>query len=289
MLSVSPLSIHSLSFTIFFAYLLDLILGDPKWLPHPVRWIGRYIVFLEDKIRRFMKIPLYPPSPIKSFEDKFSKGGIRYSPLYQRWDGGILEKIGGVFLFVIVVGTVYGLTWFFLHLASLFSYFSFLILSVLIAYTTLSIKSLHKEASSVVYALRSISLEEARTRLSNIVGRDTQNLSEEEIYRAVIETVSENTSDGIIAPLFYLAIGGPALALAYKAVNTLDSMIGYKNERYKDFGWASARLDDLANYIPARIAGVLIVVASFIINNIWARHRLATTFALKIMLRDGKN
>src|SRR3990167_312636 len=148
-----PSATHALPAIILFAYLLDLILGDPKWLPHPVRWIGRDIVFLEDKIRRFMKIPLYPPSPIKSFEDKFSKGEIRYSPLYQRWDGGILEKIGGVFLFVIVVGTVYGLVCFLLYFSFLISHFSFLIFSIFIAYTTLSIKSLHKEAASVVYAL----------------------------------------------------------------------------------------------------------------------------------------
>jgi adenosylcobinamide-phosphate synthase len=279
-----PSATHALPAIIFFAYLLDLIFGDPKWLPHPVRLIGRYIVLLEDKIRRFMKILLYlyPPSPIKLFEDKFSKGEIRYSPLYQRGDGGILEKIGGAFLFVIVVGTVYGLAWFSLHLASLLSHFSFLILSVFIAYTTLSIKSLHKEASSVVYALRSISLEEARTRLSNIVGRDTQNLLEEEIYRAVIETVSENTSDGIIAPLFYLAIGGPALALAYKTINTLDSMVGYKNEKYKNIGWFSARMDDVANFIPARITAVLMVVVSFILRLDWRN-------SWRIIRRDARN
>jgi adenosylcobinamide-phosphate synthase len=249
--SVSPLAIHSLSLTIFFAYLLDLILGDPKWFPHPVKWIGRYIVFLEDKIRCFTKTPL-------------------------------AEKIGGIFLFVIVVGTVYGVVWFILYGAHLISHISYLILSVFLAYTTLSIKSLHKEAYSVIHALKNISIHEARNRLKNIVGRDTQNLSEDEICRATVETVAENTSDGIIAPLFYLAIGGPALALAYKAVNTLDSMVGYKNERYKNFGRFSARMDDIANFIPARVTAVLMVIASFILRFNWS-------YSLKIIQRDARN
>src|SRR3990170_1240736 len=245
------LAAYSLPVIVLFAYLLDLILGDPKWLPHPVRLIGRYIVFLENRIRQFAKTP---------------------------WT----EKIGGAFLFIIVVGTVYGLVWFLLYFSFLISHFSFLIFSIFIAYTTLSIKSLHKEASSVVSALRYISLEEARTRLSNIVGRDTQNLSEEEIYRAVIETVSENTSDGIIAPLFYLAIGGPALALAYKAVNTLDSMVGYRNDRYKNIGWFSAKMDDVANFIPARITAVLMVIASFVLRLDWRN-------SWRIIRRDARN
>ncbi|MBI3399486.1 MAG: cobalamin biosynthesis protein CobD [Deltaproteobacteria bacterium] len=279
----NPLTTHHLPLTIFLAYIIDLALGDPKWFPHPVRWIGGYIVFLEDKIRRFMKIPLYPP---------FSKGEIRYSPLYQRGDGGILEKIGGIFLFIIVVGTVFGFSWVLLYFTFHLSPFTFYLLSVFLAYTTLSIKSLHQEARSVIHALippfppllkgGDGGVAEARKRLSHIVGRDTQNLSEEEIYRAVVETVAENTSDGIVAPLFYLALGGPALALAYKAVNTLDSMVGYKNERYKNFGWFSARMDDIANFIPARITAVLMVIACFILRLDWKN-------SLKIIRRDSRN
>ncbi|MBI5892362.1 MAG: cobalamin biosynthesis protein, partial [Deltaproteobacteria bacterium] len=183
---------------IFSAYILDLIIGDPKWFPHPVRWIGRYIAFLENKIRQFVKSPLYPP---------FTKGGI---------EGILTEKIGGFFLFIIIVGTVFGLSWLFLYFTYHLSPIAYSLFSVFIAYTTLSIKSLHQEASSVIHTLENMSIDEARKKLSMIVGRETQNLSEQEIYRAVVETVSENTSDGIIAPLFYLAIGGPALALAYK-------------------------------------------------------------------------
>src|SRR3989338_1816631 len=253
--------LHSALLIIIFAYILDLLLGDPKWLPHPVRWIGRYITFVEDKIRRFADTPL-------------------------------AEKISGIFLFIIVVGSVYGLIWFLLLLTTYHSPLSTLILAVFLAYTTLSIKSLHQEAYSVIHALNpSLSplyqrgeggIDAARKRLSNIVGRDTQNLSEEEIYRAVVETVAENTSDGIIAPLFYLAVGGPALALVYKAVNTLDSMVGYKNERYKNFGWFSARMDDIANFIPARLTSILIVAASFILRFNWKD-------SLKIIWRNARN
>ena len=248
---LNPIITHySLPLTIFFAYLLDLILGDPRWLPHPIRWIGRYISFLEDKIRIFADTPLS-------------------------------EKIGGIFLFIIVVGTVFGLAWVLLYFSFLISHFSFLILSVFIAYVSLSIKSLKDEALSVTSAVENISIVEARKRLKNIVGRDTGNLSKDEIYRAVTETVAENTSDGIIAPLFYLALGGPALALAYKAVNTLDSMVGYKNEKYKNLGWFSARMDDIINFIPARITAILMVSASFILRFNWRN-------SLKIIWRDAK-
>ncbi|MEK6681805.1 MAG: adenosylcobinamide-phosphate synthase CbiB [Nitrospirota bacterium] len=240
------------------AYLLDIIIGDPKWFPHPVRYIGRGISLLE-------KISLE----------------IASTPIWKR---GV-----GIITVVIVVSSAYLIAFFMIK--AFYSINSLLgeVTSILIAYTTLSVNDLAKEAKDVFSALKDDNLIDASKSVSRIVGRDTENMDEREIIRAAVESVAENTSDGITAPLFYLAIGGPPLALAYKAVNTLDSMIGYKNERYKDFGWASARLDDLANYIPARITGVLIVVASFIINNIWARHRLAPTFALKIMFRDGKN
>ena len=240
------------------AYLLDIVIGDPKWFPHPVRYIGRGINLLEKILLKVASAPI--------------------------WKRG-----AGIITVVIVVSFTYLIAFFLVK--AFYSINSLLgeIVSILIAYTTISVNDLAKEAKGVFTALKEDNIIDARKRLSSIVGRDTKDLDENGVIRAAVESVAENTSDGIIAPLFYLVIGGPALALAYKAVNTLDSMIGYKNERYKDFGWASARLDDLANYIPARIAGVLIVVASFIINNIWARHRLAPTFALKIMLRDGKN
>ncbi|MEK6678173.1 MAG: adenosylcobinamide-phosphate synthase CbiB [Nitrospirota bacterium] len=236
------------------AYLLDIAIGDPKWFPHPVRYIGRGINLLE-------KISLK----------------IASTPIWKRG--------AGIITVVIVVLSAYLIALFLIKaFYSINSFFGEAV-SILIAYTTLSVNDLAKEARKVYTRLNEDNLIDARKSVSRIVGRDTENMDERNIIRAAVESVAENTSDGIIAPLFYLAIGGPALALAYKAINTLDSMIGYKNERYKDFGWAAARLDDAANYIPARITGVLIVIASFIISySLYTVH-----YSLKVMLRDGKN
>ncbi len=236
------------------AYLLDIAIGDPKWFPHPVRYIGRGINLLE-------KISLK----------------IASTPIWKRG--------AGIITVVIVVLSAYLIAFFLIKI--FYSVNSLLgeATSILIAYTTLSVNDLAKEAKGVFSAFKEDNLIDAKKRLSRIVGRDTEGLDEKGVIRAAVESVAENTSDGITAPLFYLAIGGPALALAYKAVNTLDSMIGYKNERYRDFGWAAARLDDIANYIPARITGVLIAIASFIISySLFTIH-----YSLKVMLRDGKN
>jgi adenosylcobinamide-phosphate synthase len=154
--------------------------------------------------------------------------------------------------------------------------------AVFLSYTCLAARSLHGESRIVADALGRGDLPEARRLLARIVGRDTEQLSEPEIWRALVETVSENSSDGVIAPLLFLMLGGPPLALAYKAVNTLDSMVGYKNERYLLFGWASARFDDLANYIPARLTGLLMVVAASLTG-------LSGRNAWRIMCRDGRN
>ncbi|MBL8229206.1 MAG: cobalamin biosynthesis protein CobD, partial [Bryobacterales bacterium] len=150
-------------------------------------------------------------------------------------------------------------------------------------YSLLAVRDLDSHAMRVVTALEQGNLAEARTRLSWIVGRDTHHLDEPEIARAVVETVSENLSDGIVAPLFYLALGGPALMAAYKAVNTLDSMVGYKNERYRDFGWFSARADDWANLIPARLTALLICLIAAILPGYSARE------AIRIAMRDGSS
>ncbi|HET6418578.1 MAG TPA: adenosylcobinamide-phosphate synthase CbiB, partial [Geobacteraceae bacterium] len=152
--------------------------------------------------------------------------------------------------------------------------------SAWLAYTCLALRSLHRESKLVADRLAAADLEGARRYLSRIVGRDTEHLDEPEIWRALVETVAENSSDGVIAPLFYLMLGGPALGLAYKAVNTLDSMVGYKNERYLHLGWASARFDDLANWLPARITGILMVVAAPLAG-------LSGRNALRIVFRDG--
>ncbi len=233
------------------AFFLDLVLGDPRWLPHPVRGIGWLILRVERVLRRFTRSP-----------------------------GS--EKRAGVLLVVLIVFSVYGASALLLFFASSWSSMLGFIIAVLLAYTTLAARDLSGSARAVLVHLKGGDLAGARHALSMIVGRDTADLDEQGITRAVVETVAENASDGVIAPLFYLALGGPALAMAYKAVNTLDSMIGYKNVVYKNFGWAAARLDDLANFIPARITAVLLSLAA------WCLPGASGWDAFRISLRDGR-
>jgi adenosylcobinamide-phosphate synthase len=147
-------------------------------------------------------------------------------------------------------------------------------------YSFLALRSLDAESNVVIRSLRSGDINQARSQLAMIVGRDTEYLDEPEILRAVIETVSENMSDGVVAPLLYLALLGPAGMAAYKAVNTLDSMIGYKDERYRELGWASARLDDVLNFVPARVAAVLVWIAAGLT-------RMNISRSIRITLRDA--
>lgn len=230
-------------------YILDLAIGDPERLPHPIRWIGSLISALEKKLRKSM------PGA---------------------------ERAAGVLLVLFTVGSVYGLTLLALFVSYELSPYLCFAVSALFVWAGLSVKSLGDEARGVLKALETGGIEAGRKRLSRIVGRDTAGLDRKEVLRAAVETVSENTSDGVVAPLFYLAIGGPALMMAYKAINTLDSMVGYKNAKYRDFGWFAARVDDAANYLPARIAGALAVSASFILGYNWKG-------SARIMLRDGGN
>lgn len=231
------------------AYLLDLILGDPKYFPHPVRGIGFLIRIVEKMLRS--------PSS-RPFREKA---------------GGCLLALGlpaGIFL-----STYWLIGW-----IKIIHPIAQSLLIIALAYTTLATRSLHREAAQVVRALKGGRVFEARKNLSRIAGRDTQHLTYPEILKAVLETLAENLSDGVIAPLFYLLLGGVPLAMAFKTVNTLDSMVGYKNSRYLYFGWASARLDDLFNYIPARITGTLICLLSFPLG-------LSVTEARRIRRRDG--
>jgi len=231
------------------AIALDLLLGDPRWLPHPVVGIGKAITTMEKALRRV-----------------FSN-----------------ERVGGTILLVCIVGGVLAAANIILLGAYTLHTVAGFVVSSWLSFTCLALHSLHGESKQVAERLEVGDLEGARTFLSRIVGRDTEHLDEPEIWRALVETVAENTSDGVIAPLMYLMLGGPALALAYKAVNTLDSMVGYKNDRYIRFGWASARFDDLANWVPARITGVLMTAAAALIAGLSAKN------ALCIMLRDGGN
>lgn len=231
-------------------YLLDLAVGDPERLPHPVRWVGRLISSLEGLLRKAASTPV----------------GLRAA---------------GAALAVLTVSLVYGASLIVLFVSyELSAYLGFAV-SALMVWAGLSARSLADEARGVLGSLEGGGIEAARKRLSRIVGRDTDNLSEADVLRATVETVAENSSDGVVAPFFYLALGGPALMMAYKAVNTLDSMVGYKNDRYRDFGWFSARLDDAANFIPARLAGALAAASAFILGYNWKG-------SFRIMLRDGR-
>ena len=218
-------------------WFLDLLLGDPQWMPHPVVWFGKMI----------------------SFGEKYLNKGKH-------------RKLKGTLLSLFFVTFVFVVTWALLYMASLlagnfdFSLFTLhfslsTLLSSLIIFYCLAGTTLIREVRQTFLAVDR-SLEEGRKQVARIVGRDTSELSAQEIRTAALETLAENLSDGVIAPLFWLAIGGVPAMLAYKMVNTLDSMIGYKTDRYKDFGCFAARLDGVANYLPARLTAFLMVLAS---------------------------
>jgi adenosylcobinamide-phosphate synthase len=206
--------------TLAAAYLLDWIAGDPEWFPHPVRLIGRCAQLAESLLRR----------PGQSARGQLVAGAALTAGL-----------TGGAFLVTAKAIRWTGRT-----------------MEILLAWTCLASRNLIDESVAVIRALEQEDLPLARQRLARIVGRDTQDLSPTQIHRAVIETLAESACDGIVAPLFYMAIGGVPLAMAYKAVNTLDSMIGHADQRYFYFGKAAARLDDVANYLPARLTALMI-------------------------------
>lgn len=239
------------------AFFLDLAIGDPRWLPHPVRIIGSGISKMEN----------------------FLRGHTSANA----------EKSAGVFLLIFIVVPVFVVT-FLIQKAIFWSYLNLsmpvsMIVLIYLVSSTLALHELRDSAELVIESVKDGAVESARIKLSMIVGRDTVNLPPEGILRATIETLAENLSDGIVAPMFYLVIGGLPLAMAYKAVNTLDSMVGYKNKRYIHFGWASAKLDDIANYVPARITGVFIVMgSSIVLKSLYVLRR-----SMHIMLRDGRN
>lgn len=215
-------------------FLADLVIGDPRWLYHPVRLIGKEISFLEKQLRaRFPKTP---------------KGELQ----------------AGICMAVFIC-----ISWTLIPLALIWlGYRIHLVLGILLesflCYQMLATRSLKEESMKVYRELKKGDLQGARNAVSMIVGRDTENLTEEGVAKAAVETVAENTSDGIIAPLFYMAIGGPTLMFLYKSINTMDSMVGYKNEKYLYFGRAGAKLDDVANYIPARISALLMIVGAWL-------------------------
>lgn len=233
-------------------FVLDLIFGDPRWLYHPVRAIGFLISRGERAFRR-----VFP---------KTEKG----------------ELAAGVFLAVFVVFVSSVIPFLILFLVWRVNIRLAFVLCVFWDYQLLAARSLKAESMRVYEALKESDLPKARRAVSMIVGRDTEKLDEEGVAKAAVETVAENTSDGVIAPMLFLALGGPVLGFFYKAVNTLDSMVGYKNEKYLYFGRFSAKLDDVLNWIPARVSGLLMVLASPFAG-------MSMGQALRIFLRDRKN
>jgi adenosylcobinamide-phosphate synthase len=217
------------------ALLFDLIAGDPDYLPHPVRLIGSMVNKGEAIVRRYTSTPKH-------------------------------EVIGGAILSFFIITISYFSSFALIRLMKRIHPKLGIATEIILAWTTLAIRSLLSESSSVLNALNKGDIELARERLSMIVGRDTDNLDEQEILRAVIETVAESLCDGIISPLFYLTLGGVPLAFAYKAINTLDSMIGHKESPYLHFGRIAARTDDIANYLPARISALSIITTAGILR-----------------------
>ncbi len=233
-------------------YLLDLLIGDPRWLYHPVCLIGNLIALLEKGIRK-----IFP---------KTEKGEL---------SGGVLEV-------VLVCLISLGVPWVVLSVLYRYMPLAGLALETFWCYQLLATKSLKDESMKVYDRLKNGTIEEARYAVSMIVGRDTAELTEEGVTKAAVETVAENGSDGVIAPMLYMALGGVPLMFLYKGINTMDSMLGYKNDRYLYFGRCAAKLDDLANYIPARISGWLMVAAAFLTG-------MDGKNAAKIYKRDRRN
>lgn len=241
-------------FIIPIAYCLDLALGDPQISWHPVRLIGKLIEALEARLNK---------------------------PGYDR-------KFLGIILVVLVAATAAFVVWGILQLCAAMHRIIFYAVSALFIYFTLSVRSLADEANKVKRSLEDGDITRARDNLSMIVGRDTRELDKTEITRATVETVAESTMDGVVAPLFYAFLGGPVLAWVYKTVNTLDSMVGHKSARFKEFGWASAKLDGLLNLIPAKLTAFLISAVMFFYRKDWVNSfRWALKYAFKSPAFNG--
>jgi adenosylcobinamide-phosphate synthase len=230
------------------AFALDIMLGDPYGLPHPVRWMGKAIERLEPPFRKF---------------------------------GFNLSLSGGLYAAVLILGT-WLLTWLFLTAAHRLHPFLKTLIEIILIYYCISIRSLEDAAMEVQQCLQHKQVQAARDKVAMIVGRDIKNYKEDGLARATVETVAENLVDGVTAPLFFAAIGGAPLALAYKMANTLDSMVGYKNQTYQQFGKASAKIDDFLNYIPARLSVPIIALAAQILSGFGER-------SLKTAVCEGAN
>jgi len=236
---------------IWIAYVLDLIFGDPQNIIHPVQIIGKMINIGE-----------------KSLLGKKYKSDRKY------------KFFAGMILNITVISLTYGITYLIRRTSE--NSIILTVAEIYLMYTVFSINSLAREGNRVYNILKEGNIERARKDLSYLVSRDTETMDEKMIIRSTMETISENTVDGIVAPMLYMFLGGLPLSMTYKAINTFDSMVGYKNEKYMDFGKFSAKLDDVANFIPARITGILIVIGSIILGYDYKN-------SLKVFIRDRKN
>ena len=228
---------------------LDWLIGEPNNPGHPVRIIGWFAKLQEKIAFKIMSNHL---------------------------------KFGGLLVVLITASTSFAMFFFIIMVANSYNQVLGIIISGVFIYFSISARGLIEAGNKVVLALKTQGLKSARKELSFIVGRDTEKLNETEVLKGALETLAENICDGIIAPLFFIMIGGAPLGIAYKAINTLDSMFGYKNEKYANFGYFSAKVDDVANFIPARVSGLFIVMSSLILRLDWQR-------SWHVFLKDRKN
>ncbi|MBS7007387.1 adenosylcobinamide-phosphate synthase CbiB [Anaerostipes sp.] len=237
---------------LFLGFFLDFLIGDPHWLYHPVRLIGSAISVLSRGIRSVLP----------------------------ETDRG--ERAGGILLILLIGAGCFCIPFFLLKLCYGWNRTAGFLLESLFCYQMIAAKALKDESMKVFAELKKGSLSGARREVSMIVGRDTQRLNETGVIKAAVETVAENTSDGVVAPLFYMALGGAPLMFLYKGINTMDSMVGYRNEKYLNFGRYPAKLDDLANFLPARISAWFMIAACFFTKK-------DVSMAKKIYIRDRRN
>lgn len=234
---------------VIIAYVVDLLVGDPATVPHPVVLVGKAIARTESRARRLATTP-------------------------------ITLKLAGIIIVVVIVGGSYGITYLLVKLASLIHPFLASAVGVWLIATTIAPRGLARAAKGIYVSLAAGQLHAARYKVGQVVGRDTDQMNSTDVARATVETVAENTVDAVVAPLFYAFVGGPPGAMAYRAANTLDSMLGYKHEHYLHLGWAAAKLDDVLNFIPARITGLFMLVAVWLTGRDYRR-------GYKVLLRDA--
>lgn len=246
---------HHIAFSVLGGFLLDCILGDPHCFPHPVRFMGNLISFLEKRLNKSS-------------------------------DSARIQVLKGILLVFVLILTSCTVPLLILFVCRQVHAVLFLIAESVMCWQCIAAKSLCVESMKVYHELKKDDLKAARNAVSMIVGRDPDVLDEAGVAKAAVETIAENTSDGVVAPIFFMILFGAAGGMVYKAINTMDSMIAYKNERFRNFGFLAAKLDDFVNLIPARISAVLMIFATLILSVLPFKTKFDAKNALKIFLRD---